>query len=87
MDYSFFANLEACLLFINRHICILFAYIHVSGVFLSKVLILIKLFCCRMWTVPEFKGISRTTGVDDEKLNLVSEGCHSTRVSILVQIL
>lgn len=35
-------------------------------------------FSDRMWTVPEVKGISRTTGVDDEKLNLVSEGCHST---------
>ncbi|KAF2285743.1 hypothetical protein GH714_007561 [Hevea brasiliensis] len=28
-----------------------------------------------MWAVPEVKGISRTTRVEDEKLKLVSEGC------------
>lgn len=39
-----------------------------------------------MWTVPEVKGISRTTKIEDEKLNLVSEGCDSTIVSIFVQI-
>ncbi|XP_062169395.1 probable beta-1,3-galactosyltransferase 3 [Alnus glutinosa] len=36
------------------------------------------LFSDRMWTVPEVKGISRTTKIEDEKLNLVSEGCDST---------
>ncbi|XP_009598546.1 putative beta-1,3-galactosyltransferase 2 [Nicotiana tabacum] len=33
-------------------------------------------FTARMWTVPETKGgITRTTAVEAEKLNLVSEGC------------
>lgn len=39
-----------------------------------------------MWTVPEVKDISRTTNIEDEKLNLVSEGCDSTIVSTFVQI-
>jgi hypothetical protein len=39
-----------------------------------------------MWTVPEVKGISRTARVEDEKLQLVSEGCDSTIVSIFVEI-
>ncbi|XP_059662476.1 probable beta-1,3-galactosyltransferase 2 [Cornus florida] len=33
------------------------------------------LFTDRMWTVPEAKGVSRTEGVEDERLNLISEGC------------
>ncbi|CAN4104780.1 unnamed protein product [Withania somnifera] len=37
-------------------------------------------FTARMWTVPETKGsITRTTNVEAEKFNLVSEGC-STRL-------
>ncbi|KAF8391547.1 hypothetical protein HHK36_023853 [Tetracentron sinense] len=32
-------------------------------------------FTNRMWTVPESKGITRTTGIEDEKLKLISEGC------------
>ncbi|KAG2682295.1 hypothetical protein I3760_11G185100 [Carya illinoinensis] len=34
-------------------------------------------FSDRMWTVPEVKGISRTTRVEDEKQDFVSEGCES----------
>lgn len=33
------------------------------------------LFTNRMWTVSESKGITRTTGVEAERLKLVSEGC------------
>ncbi|KAF2284948.1 hypothetical protein GH714_032960 [Hevea brasiliensis] len=33
------------------------------------------LFTNRMWTVPESKGITRTTAMEAEKLKLVSEGC------------
>ncbi|PSR95598.1 Beta-1,3-galactosyltransferase [Actinidia chinensis var. chinensis] len=33
------------------------------------------LFTDRMWTVPEAKGISRRMGNQDERLNLVLEGC------------
>ncbi|KAK9285991.1 hypothetical protein L1049_025194 [Liquidambar formosana] len=33
------------------------------------------LFTNRMWTVPESKGITRTTAIEAEKLKLVSEGC------------
>ncbi|GFZ07414.1 Galactosyltransferase family protein [Actinidia rufa] len=33
------------------------------------------LFTDRMWTVPEAKGISRRMGNEDERLNLVLEGC------------
>ncbi|KAL8131203.1 putative beta-1,3-galactosyltransferase 2 [Apium graveolens] len=32
-------------------------------------------FTNRMWTVPEFKGLARTTAVEAESLKLVSEGC------------
>lgn len=36
-----------------------------------------------MWTVPETKGgITRTTNVEAERLNLVSEGCNTKFVSI-----
>lgn len=36
-----------------------------------------------MWTIPEAKGgITRTTGVEAERLNLVSEGCNTKFVSI-----
>lgn len=35
-------------------------------------------FTARMWTVPETKGgITRTTNVEAERLNLVSEGCNT----------
>ncbi|CAK9163934.1 unnamed protein product [Ilex paraguariensis] len=33
------------------------------------------LFTDRMWTVPESKGMSRTTGIEEETLKLVSKGC------------
>ncbi|XP_019196941.1 PREDICTED: probable beta-1,3-galactosyltransferase 2 isoform X1 [Ipomoea nil] len=33
------------------------------------------LFTDRMWTVPEAKGISRPTQMEDDKIKLVSEGC------------
>ncbi|KAL0362838.1 UNVERIFIED_CONTAM: putative beta-1,3-galactosyltransferase 2, partial [Sesamum calycinum] len=33
------------------------------------------LFTDRMWAVPEAKDISRSTGTEDEKLQLVSDGC------------
>nr|CAN63417.1 hypothetical protein VITISV_007689 [Vitis vinifera] len=36
------------------------------------------LFSDRMWTMPEAKGISRTTRTEDEELKLVSEGCAPT---------
>ncbi|KAK1405433.1 Hexosyltransferase [Heracleum sosnowskyi] len=32
-------------------------------------------FTNRMWTVPEFKGLARTTAIEAESLKLVSEGC------------
>ncbi|XP_061348763.1 probable beta-1,3-galactosyltransferase 2 isoform X2 [Gastrolobium bilobum] len=35
------------------------------------------LFTNRMWTVPEPKGLSRTTATEADKLNAVSEGCNS----------
>lgn len=35
-----------------------------------------------MWTVPEPKGITRTTAFEAEKLKLVSEGCDPKSVSI-----
>ncbi|KAF7805793.1 putative beta-1,3-galactosyltransferase 2 [Senna tora] len=31
----------------------------------------------RMWAIPEPKGLARTTPMEAEKLNLVSEGCNS----------
>lgn len=34
-----------------------------------------------MWTIPEPKGLARTTATEAEKLNLVSEGCNSRIVS------
>ncbi|KAE9585617.1 hypothetical protein Lal_00010027 [Lupinus albus] len=34
-------------------------------------------FTNRMWTIPEPKGFARTTTMEAEKLNLVSEDCHS----------
>lgn len=39
-----------------------------------------------MWTMPEAKGVSRTTRTEDEELKLVSEGCAPTTVSISVQV-
>ncbi|KAL8145489.1 putative beta-1,3-galactosyltransferase 2 [Apium graveolens] len=33
-------------------------------------------FTNRMWTVPEFKGLSRITALEAESLKLVSEGCN-----------
>ncbi|KAJ7948150.1 Hexosyltransferase [Quillaja saponaria] len=33
-------------------------------------------FTNRMWTIPEPKGFGRTTAIEAEKLNLVSEGCN-----------
>lgn len=33
------------------------------------------LFTDRMWAVPEAKGISRTSSIEDEKLKLVAEDC------------
>ena len=38
----------------------------------------------RMGTVPESKGIMRTTAVEAEKLKLISEGCNLKAVSILI---
>lgn len=38
----------------------------------------------RMWTVPEPKGITRTTAMEAEKLKLVSEGCGSKIVGISI---
>ncbi|MED6122159.1 Beta-1,3-galactosyltransferase 2 [Stylosanthes scabra] len=35
------------------------------------------LFTNRMWTVPEPKELARTTAMEAEKLNVVSEGCNS----------
>ncbi|RYQ97695.1 hypothetical protein Ahy_B08g093768 isoform C [Arachis hypogaea] len=35
------------------------------------------LFTNRMWTIPEPKGLARTTAMEAEKLNVVSEGCNS----------
>ncbi|KAF6168163.1 hypothetical protein GIB67_011548 [Kingdonia uniflora] len=35
-------------------------------------------FTSRMWVVPETKGLTRTTGFEDEKLKLVSDGCDPT---------
>ncbi|KAL0000800.1 hypothetical protein SO802_014581 [Lithocarpus litseifolius] len=40
------------------------------------------LFSDRMWMVPEVKGISRTTSVEDEKLKLISEGCVPTNKDV-----
>ena len=34
-----------------------------------------------MWTIPEPKGLARTTAMEAEKLNVVSEGCNSRIVS------
>lgn len=33
-------------------------------------------FTNRMWSVPESKGLARRTAMEEEKLNLVSEGCN-----------
>ncbi|GAV72911.1 Galactosyl_T domain-containing protein/DUF4094 domain-containing protein [Cephalotus follicularis] len=33
------------------------------------------LFSDRMWTVPEIRDLTRRTGVEDEKLKLISESC------------
>lgn len=43
----------------------------------------VSICCGRMWTIPETKGgITRTTAVEAERLNLVSEGCNTKFVSI-----
>lgn len=34
-------------------------------------------FTNRMWTIPEPKGLARTTAMESEQLNLVSEGCNT----------
>lgn len=34
-----------------------------------------------MWTIPEPKGLARTTAMESEQLNLVSEGCNTRIVS------
>ncbi|XP_014502371.1 probable beta-1,3-galactosyltransferase 2 isoform X2 [Vigna radiata var. radiata] len=34
-------------------------------------------FTNRMWTMPEPKGLGRTTAMEAEKLNVVSEGCNT----------
>jgi hypothetical protein len=30
-----------------------------------------------MWTIPEPKGLARTTAMEAEQLNVVSEGCNT----------
>ncbi|RDX84406.1 putative beta-1,3-galactosyltransferase 2, partial [Mucuna pruriens] len=40
-------------------------------------------FTNRIWTIPEPKGLARTTAMEAEKLNVVSEGCNSRIVSIV----
>ena len=37
----------------------------------------------RMWAVPEAKGISRSTRIEEEKLKLVAEGCNPKIVSVM----
>lgn len=37
-----------------------------------------------MWTIPEPKGLARTTAMEAEQLNLVSEGCNSRIVSTFI---
>lgn len=34
-------------------------------------------FTNRMWTIPEPKGLARTTAMEAEQLNVVSEGCNT----------
>lgn len=46
--------------------------------------LMMKVKWYRMWTVPEPKGIARTTAMEAEKLNLVSEGCDPKAVSISI---
>ncbi|KAF9589265.1 hypothetical protein IFM89_022183 [Coptis chinensis] len=41
------------------------------------------LFTSRMWTVPETKDLTRTTGSEDDKLRLVLDGCDPRIVSTL----
>lgn len=45
------------------------------------------MFYTRMWSVPENKGITRTTTFEAGKLKLVSEGCNPKFVSILISSL
>lgn len=40
-----------------------------------------------MWVMPEAKDLSQSTGVSDEKPNLVSDGCASKVVSTCTFIL
>ncbi|KAK9267744.1 hypothetical protein L1049_010177 [Liquidambar formosana] len=42
-------------------------------------------FTNRMWTVPEGKGIARTTGTEDGRINKYSEGCNPKLVSKAVK--
>ena len=37
-----------------------------------------------MWTIPEPKGFARTTPMEAEKMNLVSEGCNTRIVNVTV---
>lgn len=42
-----------------------------------------RMMCCgdRMWTEPEAKGISKSNGIEAEKLKLLADGCDTTLVS------
>ncbi|OIW09375.1 hypothetical protein TanjilG_01346 [Lupinus angustifolius] len=59
--------------------------LHVRSVVSQKWMILLCIgsFCAgmfftnRMWIIPEPKALARTTAMEAEKLNLVSEDCHS----------
>jgi hypothetical protein len=46
--------------------------------------LMMKVNWYRMWTIPEPKGIARTTATEAEKLKLVSEGCDPNAVSISI---
>jgi hypothetical protein len=37
----------------------------------------------RMWTIPEPKGLARTTAMEAEQLNVVSEGCNTRIVRFI----
>lgn len=40
-----------------------------------------------MWTVPEAKSMPRTNVIEEEKLNLVAEGCDTRAVSVFIHVL
>jgi hypothetical protein len=46
--------------------------------------LMMKVNWYRMWTVPEHKGIARTTAMEAEELKLVLEGCDPKAVSISI---